>query len=126
MNHINWELVSAFDNKKLALDIEKELETLPTEINKETVKKVLKRLRNFYEERKQILTPGNELTESALELLKEVQPISLILVEGITVLNSVSTSKLCQLKFFATLDHETCLNRRNFRSYDPPDVPGNN
>lgn len=74
----------------------------------------------------QILTTKNELTESALKLFEEVEQMSLILVEGITVLNAEPTSKLCQLKFFATLDHETCLKRRTLRSYDPPDVPGDN
>ncbi len=82
--------------------------------------------KKFYVEGSQILTTKNELTESALKLFEEVEPMSLILVEGITVLNAEPTSKLCQLKFFATLDHETCLKRRTLRSYDPPDVPGDN
>ena len=100
LNHINWELVSAFDNEKLALDIEEELKTKssPTELEKETIKDVLKNLKNFYEKGNQILTTDNELSESALKILDQVQPISLILVEGITVLNSVPTSKICQLK----------------------------
>ena len=32
--------------------------------------------------------------------------------------------KSCDLHFFATLDYETCLERRNLRCYDPPDIPG--
>ena len=118
--------MSAFDNEKLALDIEEELKTKTslTELEKETIKDVLKNLKIFYEKGNQILTTDNELSESALKILDQVQLISLILVEGITVLNAVPTSTLCQIKFFATLDHETCLKRRNFRSYDPPDIPG--
>ena len=48
----------------------------------------------------------------------------IVIVEGFLVFNHDEVMKLCDLKFFLTLDYETCAERRNLRSYDPPDVPG--
>ena len=48
----------------------------------------------------------------------------LLILDGITIFNDVATAKLCDVKYFFTLDRNECLARRSRRSYDPPDVPG--
>lgn len=48
---------------------------------------------------------------------------SLVVGEGILVLNDEATFKACDLKLFLTLDRQTCTERRLRRSYDPPDPP---
>ena len=49
---------------------------------------------------------------------------NIVIVEGFLIFNHDELMKLCDLKFFATLDYVTCAERRKLRSYDPPDVPG--
>lgn len=66
-------------------------------------------------------------------LLKDVkkclnqQPEStqgLLIIEGIVILNYRAIAELCKQKFFITLNKEVCRERRQLRSYDPPDPPG--
>ena len=126
LNFINWELVTAFDNDKLKLDIERSLNQDPTNVDKENVEQVRKNFDDFIQSGRDILKEGseNELNENVLSLLSSLGEIPLILVEGITVLNHLPTSNLCDIKFFLTLDFETCSKRRDLRRYDPPDIDG--
>ena len=47
-----------------------------------------------------------------------------LILDGFLIFNHEWTSQLCDLKFYFTLTKEQCLQRRNMRNYDPPDVPG--
>ena len=68
---------------------------------------------------------GTELSPSCQKLFERLELAQLILVvEGIHVLSNNQLFDLCDLKVYVTLDHHTCLNRRNLRSYDPPDPSG--
>ena len=118
--------MSAFDNPKLASDIEQESEKTIFEIPKsfDKFQKVFNNFNEFQESETSLFQSQSELSESALYLLKDLKNVPLIFVEGITILNHPLTSSVCDLKFFLSLDHATCLQRRDLRSYDPPDVPG--
>lgn len=48
----------------------------------------------------------------------------LLVIEGIVILNYRPIAELCRQKFFITLNKEACWERRQLRSYDPPDPPG--
>ncbi|XP_059480290.1 nicotinamide riboside kinase 1 isoform X1 [Neocloeon triangulifer] len=48
----------------------------------------------------------------------------ILILDGFLVFNDRWTSDLCDLKFYLTLTKEQCLERRDMRNYDPPDVPG--
>ncbi|KAL4228028.1 hypothetical protein ACF0H5_013466 [Mactra antiquata] len=49
---------------------------------------------------------------------------SVIIVEGFSILGWKPLSNLCDLKYFITIDRETCHDRRKTRVYNPPDTPG--
>jgi uridine kinase len=51
-------------------------------------------------------------------------PRSVLVLDGITVLNDRATAEACDLKFFIELERSELLRRRTRRTYDPPDVPG--
>ena len=125
-NHINWELVTAFDNDKLESDIDRESKQDPKITDKEKVELARKHFDELITSRKYMPkdTSENESNENMLSLLNSLEEVSFVLVEGITILNHVPTSNLCNLKFFLTLDYETCSKRRALRRYDPPDVDG--
>jgi len=56
------------------------------------------------------------------EIFHPFRNIPIAFVEGITIFNDPELAELCNLKFFISLDFETCQARRRLRTYDPPDV----
>ena len=128
LNHVNWELVSAFDNEMLIMDIESNLimsqaKSL-TNIEKDTILRKFDMLTKEYKTD----TLFGDIVEND-EFIKQLQMLyehlpKVVIVDGILILNHPEILNKCDLKFFLTLDYETCLDRRKSRSYDPPDVPG--
>lgn len=51
-------------------------------------------------------------------------PGNLLILDGFLILNNPDIVELCGLKFYVTLDKETCWLRRSVRTYDPPDPAG--
>ncbi|CAH0387906.1 unnamed protein product [Bemisia tabaci] len=49
---------------------------------------------------------------------------NVLLIDGFLVLNFLKTVELCDLKYYLRLSKEVTWERRQTRSYDPPDVPG--
>ncbi|XP_052813220.1 nicotinamide riboside kinase 1-like [Mya arenaria] len=47
-----------------------------------------------------------------------------VFIEGFSIFGWRPLSSLFDLKYFLSVDKETCWNRRQYRDYDPPDVPG--
>ncbi|WAQ98838.1 NRK1-like protein [Mya arenaria] len=47
-----------------------------------------------------------------------------VFIEGFSIFGWRPLSSLFDLKYFLMVDKETCWNRRQYRDYDPPDVPG--
>lgn len=131
MNHINWEVVSAFDNDKLLSIIKTNgirNKTSRMKINCDSISKKFNAITDeisnmpnmtaFFEENNQEQTELKELQQTFLNFPQ------VIIVDGILVLNHPEIVDQCDIKFFLTLDFKTCLKRRDLRTYDPPDVPG--
>lgn len=119
LNHINWELETAFDNRALARGIENklaELKEFQPKIVKSELVSAIQLLDAFPETRTELFT-------ECQELLKTLSLPPVVILEGITTLNNSSLRQLSDLKIFIGLDHETCVQRRLLRSYDPPDPP---
>ena len=47
-----------------------------------------------------------------------------LFLDGILLFNHEGIYDACDLRFFLTLNKETCHERRQLRRYDPPDPPG--
>ncbi|XP_067644324.1 uncharacterized protein [Eurosta solidaginis] len=50
--------------------------------------------------------------------------INLLIIEGFTIFNQPELLTLCNIKFHFHLPYEKCFERRQKRTYDPPDVTG--
>lgn len=50
--------------------------------------------------------------------------VDVLLIEGFVIFNEPLVLNLCQLKFHMHLPYEKCFERRQRRTYDPPDVVG--
>ena len=131
MNHINWEVVSAFDNDKLLTIIKTNVIRNKTSGIRMNCDSISKKFNAITDEMSKMpnMTAFFEENNQEQKALKELQQTFLnfpqvIIVDGILVLNHPEIVDQCDLKFFLTLDFETCLKRRDLRTYDPPDVPG--
>ena len=51
--------------------------------------------------------------------MKKIENTSILIIEGIIVLNDPEILKLCDLKFFIKIDKDVCWNRRKSRVWDP-------
>lgn len=126
LKHINWELVTAFDNDLLADDVDSESKRKIEVIDKNLLERGQNELKEYLKSGKPVLI--NSELEVAGDFLKIFESfreqVSLVAVEGITIFNHPRTQKLFRRKFFLTLDYQTCSSRRVRRKYDPPDVPG--
>ena len=135
-NHINWELESAFDNAKLVKTVGDIVEkstsatahsATTSDVENKDIESLIQTLETGGAAKAESLlnAQGTELSPSCQKLFERLELAQLILVvEGIHVLSNNQLFDLCDLKVYVTLDHHTCLNRRNLRSYDPPDPPG--
>ena len=124
VKHINWEVESAFDNAKLIRVVKERIQS--SEDKAAVVGNVSNLIQALDESRDNpLLVDGEKLSAQWQKLFeRSVIPSSVLIVEGIHVLTCKELSQLCDLKFFVTLDHKTCWERRQLRSYDPPDPPG--
>lgn len=132
LNHINWELVSAFDNEMLIMSIESNLTKTPDKYLPNTENDTI--LRKFDMMTKEYNTipkkdalfgdvVQNDVNIKQLQALFEHLP-KVVIVDGILIFNHPEILNMCDLKVFVTLDYKTCLDRRKTRSYDPTDGAG--
>ena len=132
INHINWELVSAYDNDKLITEIMSHVAVNQASPRAHTDSAlILSNFNGLMQEISGLTEDSNFSQEMEVndDIIKQLQAIlssvpKVIFVDGILIFNHSKIINICDLKFFATLDYKTCLERRTFRSYDPPDVPG--
>jgi len=128
-NHINWELESAFDNTKLVKTVKDIVEKQSTTsratttalVSNEHIESVIQSLQTLAAECS--LLKAGELSPSCQKLFERLELNQLLVVEGIHVLSNNQLFDLCDIKVCVTLDHSTCKQRREHRTYDPPDPP---
>ncbi|CAG2117607.1 unnamed protein product, partial [Medioppia subpectinata] len=68
-----------------------------------------------------------KLFNKAIDLVLTKEPPKhspILILEGHLILNNKQMSDLCDKKFFLTLDKNSCVCRRNARTYLPPDPIG--
>ena len=132
IKHINWELVSAFDNERLVTEIKSlASKSEPLASTKFDIDGNLKRFETLVEEARNLhhnslfsrnVDEADHIVDDMKKLFSTFPRI--IIIDGILIFNYPELLNICDLKFFSTLDYKTCLDRRTLRSYDPPDVPG--
>lgn len=114
LNHFNWEVLTSLDMEKMYNDIKKILN-----YNQISTKQYEGDDKNDSDFKTTLLS----LEE--MQLLKnKLSSYNLLIIEGFSIFNYKPIEMLCDLKFYLTLDKETCYKRRIERVYDPPDVPG--
>ena len=64
------------------------------------------------------------LNEDSRSNDKSNNEVKVLIIEGFLFFDYKPIFDLCSLKFFLTLTKEECWNRRQSRTYLPPDVPG--
>lgn len=99
LNHINWEILTALDMKRLILDISALIKDDHLLI------------------RRPIENPSSWLC-------KESVIVNFLILEGFLLFNQPEILDLCQLKYHLHIPYEKCWARRSSRTYDPPDVVG--
>ncbi len=140
LNHINWEVASAFDNERLAeavadaaSKVGRRRKNSKTHQGKEGDQEFVGTSKDdresscnkIWQQVQQTIDPAAAASEkSAVAPSSSSSSTPLVIVEGITIFNSPALRRLCDVKVFLELDKETCWDRRKFRSYDPPDPPG--
>lgn len=120
LKHINWELLSSMDMEKMVQDIQEIIrENRNNSIN---VSQIMQEFNNsgVTRDNKKILKNDLHLIKNKLSKFS----VNILLIEGFSIFNYAPIDELCHLKFFLTLNRQTCLDRRSERIYDPPDVPG--
>ena len=56
--------------------------------------------------------------------LSKYSQVPILILEGFMLFESEALYQHCDVRFFLTLDEETCRTRRVLRNFDPPDCPG--
>lgn len=130
INHINWELVSAFDNDRLVKTI-KSIAAKSAPLEDTNFDSFLERFETIADESKNLnpnplFSKHVDVSDPVVKNLRNLLSTfpKVILLDGILIFNHPELLNICDLKFFFTLDYKTCSERRTLRSYDPPDVPG--
>ena len=132
VGHINWELVTAFDNDKMIGDIKSHTANIPrSSIEEIKADSIIKKLIGLTDEigASQEKCAFFDSEHGGGNLVQQLKTLfsffpKLVILDGILIFNHPELLKVCDLKFFMTLDHKTCSERRSMRSYDPPDIPG--
>ena len=114
LNHINFDILSSLDMDKMTYDVHAIIrggtsvcETLAS-----------KNSRIFPD-----LTTADDLQKLAATIITGTN-IKILIIEGFCIFNFTPIEKLCNLKYFITLNYDECYARRQNRIYEPPDCPG--
>lgn len=99
LNHINWEIISALDMKRMICDISAIIKDDPLII------------------RRPLENPSSWLCDDSVT-------VNFLILEGFLLFNQPEILDLCQLKYHLHIPYEKCWARRSARTYDPPDVVG--
>lgn len=145
LNHINWEILSSIDTKRMCKDI---MEILGAQFilypTKQLQQDELMHVDdNLFSEHHHLPCAAastsaamhQELSSSSSSFVnpkanndnKNPSPESklhILIIEGFLIFNHTFTLDLCNIKFHLHLPYEKCYERRQKRRYEPPDVLG--
>lgn len=120
-NHINFDVYSALDMEKMHRDV------------REILSKPELPYRNGHMNGHSNGDIAPNFAEG-LELLRNLEDIDIdtaryskipiLIIEGYIMFESEELYDKCDVRYFLTLDEETCRHRRSLRVFDPPDGPG--
>lgn len=99
LNHINWEILTALDMKKMICDISALIKEDQYLIKRPTT------------------NPSSWLCDDSIV-------VNFLIIEGFLLFNQPEILDICQLKYHVHIPYEKCWARRSVRTYDPPDVVG--
>lgn len=119
INHVNYELITALDMDKLCYDLKNILNRDFVLYNTKQIQDSMQIEENFFGERyapTPVFEAGKRVTFP--------KAVNILLLEGFLIFNHPMTLDLCNIKFHLHLPYERCKERRDKRSYDPPDVLG--
>ncbi|XP_034249508.1 nicotinamide riboside kinase 1 [Thrips palmi] len=102
LGHLNWEIMTALDMDSMRSDVHNILSQDPS-------------LAKLPAKAQRSTNDGAGSIEAFPNLL---------ILEGFLLLNDPALSSLCDLRYYLTLTREQCWERRQKRTYDPPDIPG--
>jgi nicotinamide/nicotinate riboside kinase len=117
-NHVNYEAMEALDMKKMHEDVLTLLDTPPG--NAKTNGHSNGVLAPNFAEGQEFL---NSIEDIGVDT-SEYSGVPILILEGFTIFASDILYDKCDVRFFLTLDEDTCRRRRDLRNFNPPDCPG--
>jgi len=120
-NHVNYEAMEALNMKKMSEDVLAILSNPPQHIKAKT------NGHNQNGDAAPNFQEGQDFLNTIEDIgvdTSEYAGIPILIIEGFTIFASDLLYDKCDVKFFLTLDEDTCRNRRELRNFDPPDCPG--
>jgi len=108
LNHVNYDILTSLDMAKMHKDVLNILNNKKMVKKKQNYKKITNEISDFH---------------SISKGIKSAK-LKVLIVEGFCIFNYEPLVPLFDLKYYFTLTKEECLQRREYRVYDPPDVPG--
>lgn len=151
LNHINWEIVSAIDMKRMCKDIMEVLGAnfilYPTKalqqdelmhvddnlfsehhLPRSSSSSLLAAAATTAQQQQQSQSSSSTNNQKVHHLLnndnKHPTKLNILIIEGFLIYNHTFTLDLCNIKFHLHLPYEKCYERRQKRHYEPPDVLG--
>lgn len=152
LNHHNWEIISSIDMKRMCTDIMEILGTnfilYPTKAATTAMQHEDELMHvddNLFSEHLFPRTSSSSSssathTDATVAGTTASQPwinsnlnqkdmksdtrLNILIIEGFLIYNHTFTLDLCNIKFHLHLPYERCYERRQKRTYDPPDVLG--
>lgn len=112
IQHVHYDILSSLDMNKMFDDI---LKIIKNRKHPEYT--------SCNDSMKLSTIPENELPHLANLKIKE-KNCKLLIIEGFNIFSHQEITKMCDLKYFFTLNKEECFARRQLRVYEPPDCPG--
>lgn len=115
LNHINFDILSSLDMKKMHQDLLSLIKFQDDECN-------LNNKGDSKYETIELMTIDDILRKIRTKI--EEKRLNILIVEGFSIFNYKPIADLCYLKYYFTLNQDECRRRRSKRIYDPPDGPG--
>jgi nicotinamide/nicotinate riboside kinase len=137
LNHLNWEIIEAIDTDRLVDDLMKILgkrfvlyntQSRSLHVDHENL------FAHHYATSYSSVMKCRELErddddDNRLSYVKHVKhnslSLNILIIEGFLIFNHPVTFDICNIKYHLHVPYEVCLERRQKRDYDPPDVLGN-
>ncbi|XP_028130486.1 nicotinamide riboside kinase 1 [Diabrotica virgifera virgifera] len=108
LNHANWDVITSLDMERMYRDIS-------TLLKNDSSRRVTHKFQK-------IRKPVHDINYIC-DILKTAK-LKVIIVEGFCIFNYKPLLQFFDLMYYFTLTKEECFERRELRTYDPPDCPG--